>query len=78
MNTFDRLCAGTAFLLGITLLILGVIGLFMGCSAHFTLPPVLGILPAFVGWGIVRAVYVAWDVRQSWNDDLPLETPFED
>jgi hypothetical protein len=60
MNPFDKLCAVLAFLLGIVLLVLGVIGVFGGCSAHFTLPPILGILPAFVGWGIVRPVIVAW------------------
>ena len=61
MNVFDKLCAAVAFLLGVGLLVLGVVGLFTGCKAHFTLPPVLGVIPAFVGWGIVRAVYVAWN-----------------
>ncbi|QDU39481.1 hypothetical protein Mal4_38260 [Maioricimonas rarisocia] len=83
MNAFDRLCAMMAFLLGIVLLTLGAIGLFAGCSAHFTLPPVLGVLPAFVGWGVVRAVYVAWNDRRDWDEqysdeDVPLETPYED
>jgi uncharacterized membrane protein HdeD (DUF308 family) len=61
MNPFDKICAAVAFLLGIVLLMLGVVGLFTGCKAHFTLPPVLGVLPAFIGWGIVRAVYFAWN-----------------
>lgn len=60
MNAFDKLCAALAFVLGGLLLVLGGIGLFAGCRANFSLPPVLGIIPAFVGWGIVRAVYVAW------------------
>lgn len=60
MNAFDKLCATFAFVLGLVLLALGVIGMFTGCRAHFTLPPVLGVIPAVVGWGIVRAVYVAW------------------
>jgi hypothetical protein len=60
MNPFDKLCSITAFLLGIVFLVLGVIGLFAGCSAHFTLPPVLGVIPAFVGWGMVRPIWVAW------------------
>ena len=64
MSGFDKFCAGMSFVLGAVLLILGVIGAFAGCSAHFTLPPVFGVLPAFVGWGIVRAVYVAWNVRR--------------
>ena len=61
MNAFDKLCAAVAFLLGIVFLVLGVIGLFAGCRAHFTLPPIVGVIPAFVGWGMVRAVYVAWN-----------------
>jgi hypothetical protein len=61
MNAFDKLCAALAFVLGIVFLVLGVIGLFTGCRANFTLPPVLGVIPAIVGWGIVRAVYFAWN-----------------
>jgi uncharacterized membrane protein HdeD (DUF308 family) len=61
MNAFDKCCAALAFLLGGVLILLGVIGLFAGCQANFTLPPVLGIFPAFVGWGIVRAIYLAWN-----------------
>jgi hypothetical protein len=60
MNIFDKICAGLAFALGIGFLALGVFGLFLGCAANFTLPPIVGVLPAFVGWGIVRAVYLAW------------------
>jgi hypothetical protein len=61
MNGFDKLCASLASLLAIVLLVLGILGLFTGCSAHFSLPPILGVLPAFVGWGIVRAVYFGWN-----------------
>jgi hypothetical protein len=60
MNAFDKLCGAAAFVLGLALLVLGAIGLFTGCRANFTLPPVAGVIPAFVGWGIVRAVYLAW------------------
>jgi hypothetical protein len=60
MNAFDKLCAIFAFALGIVFLILGVIGLFTGCRANFVLPPGLGVIPAFVGWGMVRAIYLAW------------------
>lgn len=63
MNAFDKLCAVGAFLLGLVFLVLGVLGLFAGCRAHFTLPPVLGVLPAFVGWGMVRAIWIAWQSR---------------
>jgi hypothetical protein len=65
LSGFDRLCAVLAFALGIALLILGLLGIFFGCNAHFTLPPVLGALPALVGWGILKSVYVAWRARRS-------------
>jgi hypothetical protein len=64
MSGFDRICAAIAFALGIVLLILGVVGLFVGCSANFSLPPILGALPALVGWGIVKSVRVAWRIRR--------------
>ncbi|MBA4068132.1 MAG: hypothetical protein C0501_31415 [Isosphaera sp.] len=60
VNVFDKVCASLAFALGVVFVLAGVAGLAFGCRAHFTLPPVLGVLPAFVGWGIVRAVYLAW------------------
>ena len=60
MNTFDKICAVLGFALGIVLILLGVIGLFTGCNADFTLPPILGVIPAFVGWGIVKPIVVAW------------------
>ena len=61
MNFFDKFCAVFAFILGAIFLILGVIGLFVGCNAHFSLPPILGVVPALVGWGIVRPVIIAWN-----------------
>ncbi len=72
MSVFDKLCAVAAVLLGVVFLLLGVIGLFLGCSANFTLPPILGALPAFVGWGIIRAVYVAWNVPRKHGPDSPM------
>ena len=74
MSAFDRFCGAIACLLGVALLVLGGLGLFVGCSANFTLPPVLGVVPAFVGWGIIRAVRVAWSVepanrRRRYSDD---------
>lgn len=60
MNTFDKFCAAIAFLLGIVFVILGGIGVFTGCSANFKLPPILGVLPALAGWGIMKSVRVAW------------------
>jgi hypothetical protein len=71
MNGFDRFCAVFAFLLGIVFLVLGVIGLFTGCSANFTLPPILGGIPALVGWGILRAVYFAWNAPSQPGGSSP-------
>lgn len=62
MTGLDRFCAVLAFGVGVVLVVLGVLGLFFGCSAHFTLPPVMGVIPALVGWGIVRTGRVAWRV----------------
>jgi hypothetical protein len=72
VNGFDKFCAVFAFILGCVLLGLGALGLFVGCRAHFTLPAILGGLPALVGWGIVRAVVVAW--RQPHRPFYPDET----
>jgi hypothetical protein len=74
VNAFDKLCAVGAFVLGLVFLVFGVLGLFVGCSARFTLPPLLGVLPAFVGWGIVRAVYFAW----SSPPEAPSPSPFRE
>ena len=63
MNLFDKICASLAFAVGLILLGLGAVGLFLGSKASFELPPVLGFLPALVGWGIVRSVRRAWSKR---------------
>ncbi|HEV3418098.1 MAG TPA: hypothetical protein VG056_14830 [Pirellulales bacterium] len=59
LNAFDKFCIAIAFLVGVAFLFLGAVGLFLGCSAHFSLPPIVGVFPALVGWGIVRATLVA-------------------
>jgi hypothetical protein len=64
MNWFDKICVGMAFVLGLTFLILGALGLFMGCKANFILPPVFGVIPAFFGWGIVRGIWYGWFARK--------------
>jgi hypothetical protein len=73
LNTFDMICAAIAFIVGIASIVLGCLGLVFGCYFHFQLPPVVGIAPAFVAWGIVRAIYVAWaaSVRKGGGDGLP-------
>lgn len=60
MNLFDKICATVAFVLGVLLLVLGGIGAFKGCNANFSLPPIFGVIPAFIGWGIVRPIIIAW------------------
>ena len=70
LNAFDKFCATIAFVFGLFFLLLGVFGVFMGCTAYITLPPVLGVIPAFAGWGIIRAVYVAWKMT---NRPGPIE-----
>ncbi len=67
MNGFDKFCAVLAFPLGCVFLVLGLLGVFTGCRAHFTLPAILGGLPALVGWGIVRSVVVAWRQPPKWE-----------
>ena len=71
MNVFDKICAVSSFALGALFLLLGIGGLFIGCKAHFTLPPILGIAPAFVGWGIVKPIVVAWKKKDSPRQDIP-------
>lgn len=75
MNSFDKLCAGAAFVIGVVFLVLGAVGLFVGAGAHFTLPPVFGVIPAFIGWGIVRAVVIAWNVRPPDRHEPELVAP---
>ena len=55
-------------------------GLFMGCKAHFTLPPIAGVLPALVGWGIVKPIVVAWRASPSGparHERIPHDEDFE-
>ena len=64
MNLFDKFCACLAFALGVVFLAIGILGLVFGARAQFTLPPILGALPALFGWGIVKSVVVAWKARR--------------
>ncbi len=60
LTGFDKFCATISFLFGIVFLLLGCFGAVFGCRAYIVLPPVLGVLPAIVGWGTIRAIIVAW------------------
>jgi len=48
MTIFGKICAAFSIMIGGVFMILGVIGLFTGANAHFTLPPTLGVLPFFL------------------------------
>jgi len=63
MNLFDKICAVLAVALGAALFVLGLFGTVFGCRFWFTLPPVLGVLPAFAGWGIIRSVWFGWKYK---------------
>jgi hypothetical protein len=74
MNGFDRFCAVLAGLLAAVLM--GVMGLFAGIKAHFSLPPVLGAAPALAGWGIIRSIMLAWNVDSKGSQPtLPPSSP---
>ena len=60
MSVFDKICAALSIVVGAIFMILGGIGLFTGAKAHFTLPPVLGILPFFLGWGMCVPLIKYW------------------
>src|SRR5688572_28977923 len=60
MTIFDKICSLLAAFLGAVFILLGGFGLFMGCNFNFTLSPIFGVLPALVGWGILKSVIVAF------------------
>lgn len=61
MNLFDKICAVPAIVFGGLFMILGGVGLFMGCSANFTLPPILGCIPFLVGWAMCVGMIKYWN-----------------
>lgn len=60
MNVFDKICACFAIPVGAVFMLLGLVGLVSGSSAHFTLPPVLGGLPFFLGWAMCVVLVKYW------------------
>lgn len=60
LNLFDKICAVLAFVQGLIFLLLGGFGIFTGCRANFSLPPILGGLPLLFGWGIIKPILVSW------------------
>jgi len=60
MSGFDKFCACLAIPVGGVFMVLGGIGLFAGASANFTLPPILGVLPFFLGWAMCITLIKFW------------------
>ena len=75
MNIFDKICACMAFVLGVVLIILGVMGAFVGCNANFSLPPILGAVPAIIGWGVVKPIIVAWNKSSPQKPSVSPKVP---
>ena len=60
MNVFEKLCMILTIPVGAIFMALGIFGLFMGCNAHFTLPPLLGVLPFFLGFPMCVCLVRYW------------------
>jgi len=69
MNLFDKICAVPTIVLGVVFMVLGAVGLFVGCNAHFTLPPILGGLPFFFGWAMCIGLVKYWRLAARLKDD---------
>ncbi len=83
------MCMVLAYAMGIVLMLLGIIGLFFGSSANFTLPPILGGVPFLIGWGIIVAIKIAWNqvgsasfsetlLNKQRDDDPELTDPYNE
>ena len=74
MNTFDKACASFSIVSGAVFMIVGALGLFGGSEASFTLPPGLGVLPFFLGWGMCIPLVKFWRLTnqetESANDPI--------
>ncbi|MGC4016796.1 MAG: hypothetical protein QM755_20125 [Luteolibacter sp.] len=66
MTSFDKICAVVSIPIGGLLMVLGVFGIFVGSSANFTLPPIIGGLPFLVGWSACVTMLRYWR-RSSGN-----------
>jgi hypothetical protein len=76
MNAFDKFCAIFSFLIGLIFILFGVLGAFAGVRLWITLPPILGIFPAIVGWGTVRAIYFAWNAPKGPTENFSDSSEF--
>ena len=60
MTVFDKICAVLTIPLGFVLLVAGVVGIFTGASANFSLPPILGGIPILFGWAMSVTLIRFW------------------
>lgn len=60
MSIFDKLCVCLTIPFGIIFIVLGIMGLFFGSQASFSLPPILGFFPFFVGWAMTVTLIKYW------------------
>lgn len=73
MNQFDKICAVLAIPIGIVFMFLGIFGLFTGSNANFTLPPVIGALPFFLGWAMCVTLIRFWRATNRLEESDPTD-----
>jgi hypothetical protein len=82
MNAIEKLCAMLALLLGAALMVAGAFGTFFGIRMSFALPPLLGIVPLFFGWGIYRMFRISWQAdriaRRAQTRPKPIPSIYRD
>lgn len=64
LNAFDKICAALALAMGCWLLLTAVISLVWIASGRAGGLEIYGVVFALPGWGVVRAVTVAWTARR--------------
>jgi hypothetical protein len=69
MSAFDKFCACLAIPVGFCFMALGAFGVLFGSKAHFTLPPILGGLPFFMGWAMSITLIRYWKLSRPNSDD---------
>ena len=75
MSVFDKICAVPTIILGVVFMLLGAVGLIVGAKAHFTLPPILGGLPFFLGWAMCVVLIKYWRLSNRLKHHNRLSTP---
>ena len=68
MTMFDKICAALCIAIGAVFMLMGVLGLFTGARANFVLPPTLGALPFFLGWGMCVPLVKYWKMSNRANN----------